>query len=95
MTVARAGCVPVYQAHETLRDGVLSGARWVDPEDFDFDPRRTLEHASALDRVEVAEQNAEWLQSEGVKATSLERVFERIAEALRLQAGRAAETAIG
>jgi hypothetical protein len=30
-----AGCVPIYHAHETVRDTVLVGARWVDPAEFD------------------------------------------------------------
>jgi hypothetical protein len=82
----RAGCVPVYHAHPTVRDGILRGARWVDPADFGMSARRTLRHALSLDRREVAEQNREWLRTDAVRATSVERVWERIAGILRAQA---------
>ena len=50
----RAGCVPVYRAHPTVRDGVLRGARWVDPTDFGLSAKRTLEFALSLDRAIAA-----------------------------------------
>ncbi len=78
----RAGCIPVYQAHATVRDGVLRGAVWVDPSDFDLDVSRTLSHALTLDRAEVAEKNRAWLESEAVRATRWDRVWNRIAEAV-------------
>jgi hypothetical protein len=86
---AQAGCVPIYQAHSTVRDSVLSGAEWVDPADFDMDVSATVAHALSLDREEVAQRNAVWLTSEGVKATSESRVWDRIGEFLvtRLGAG--------
>lgn len=83
---ARAGCVPVYHAHPTVRDGVLAGAFWIDPADHDMDPVRTLAAAAAADRDAVAEQNRAWLDSEAVGATSMEAVWTRVAEALRTQA---------
>lgn len=78
----RAGCVPIYHAHPTLRDGVLKGAAWVDPEDFDFDVDRTLDHALALDREAVGQVNRAWLESPLVEATSVAQVWGRIGEAL-------------
>jgi len=30
----RAGCIPVYHAHATVKTSFLSGARWIDPADF-------------------------------------------------------------
>jgi hypothetical protein len=78
----RAGCIPVYQAHPTVRDGVLRGAVWVDPSDFDLDVSRTLSHALTLDRTEVDEQNREWFASEAARATRRDRVWDRIAEAV-------------
>jgi hypothetical protein len=82
----RAGCVPVYRAHPTVRDTVLRGAIWVDPGDFDSDPRRTIAHALSLDRAEVAAQNFAWLRTDGVRATHAERVWSSIGAALCAQA---------
>ena len=42
---ARAGCIPVYHATQVVRQERLKGARWVDPADHGFDPKRTLEFA--------------------------------------------------
>lgn len=75
----RAGCVPVYRAHPTVRDGILRGARWVDPQDFGLDPEATLAHALAQDRRAYAEPNAAWLAGEAVAATRGQAVFARIA----------------
>ena len=82
---ARSGCVPIYRAHPTVRDGILAGARWVDPADFGLDPAATLEHALALDREEVAEQNHVWLGTEAVRRTSELAVWSTIAAALARQ----------
>lgn len=86
---ARAGCVPVYHAHETVRRSVLSGARWVDPADHDFDVERTLDAAFTLDREAVAEQNFGWLGTDAVRATSELAVWERIACVLRARSDAA------
>lgn len=77
-----AGCVPVYRAHPTVRDGVLEGAAWVDPGDFGLDSSRSLAHALSLDRGEVAGVNHRWLASDAVRATEMAAVWNRIAEAL-------------
>lgn len=82
----RSGCIPIYRAHPTVRDSILRGARWVDPQDFDLDPARTLEHALSLDREEVAEENYEWLTTDAVRETSERAIWSRIAEALGAQA---------
>lgn len=87
---ALGGCVPVYRAHPTVRDGILREACWVDPADFEMDVDATLEHALSLDRVEVDAQNRVWLESEAVLASREDRVFARIADALRAQADAAA-----
>jgi hypothetical protein len=36
VNAVRAGCVPVFHAHETIRSSLLKGAIWIDPVDFDF-----------------------------------------------------------
>ena len=79
----RAGCVPIYRAHPTVRDGVLRGARWVDPSEFGMSPRRTLARALALDRTEVAAQNDAWLESAAVRATEEFAVWAQIGDILR------------
>lgn len=76
----RAGCVPIYRAHPTVRDGVLQGAAWVDPADFGLEPEATLAAALSLDRTAVAEQNRDWLGSPGVRETSHASVWSRIAK---------------
>ena len=81
----RAGCVPVYRAHPSVRDTVLQGATWVDPADHHFDPRQTLEHALSLDPIEVAARNFAWFRCDDVRATSERGVWARIGHALRAQ----------
>lgn len=81
----RAGCIPVYHAHSSVRDTVLKGAAWVDPADFGFDPGRTIAHALELDRARIAEQNAEWLVGDVALATREDRVWAKIGAALRAQ----------
>ncbi len=81
----RAGCVPVYRAHPTVREGILRGASWVDPADFRLDAARTLEHALSLEREEIAARNFDWLGSEAVAETSQAGVWAKIAEALAAQ----------
>jgi hypothetical protein len=90
VNAARAGCVPVYHAHSTVRDTFLKGARWIDPADFGYDPLATLAAARHCDTGEVRERNFEWLQSEAVKATQGERVWSRIADYFveRIASGR-------
>ena len=78
-----AGCVPVYRAHPTLRDGVLGGAFWIDPADFDDDPKSVLEACldSHLDHAQ--EQNNRWLnQNPLLPLTRASAVFERIGNIL-------------
>jgi hypothetical protein len=82
----RAGCVPIYRAHPTVREGVLRDALYVDPADFELDVGRTLEHALTLDREEIARHNWAWLETEEVRRTSRDRVWAAIAEALSHQA---------
>jgi len=81
----RAGCVPVYRAHPSVRETVLRGAIWVDPADFGLDPEATFAHAFSLDRESVAARNAEWLHGEAARATREDRVWATIGAALRAQ----------
>jgi hypothetical protein len=89
----RAGCVPVYRAHPTVRDGVLRGARWVDPADFGLDPGATLAHALSVPPAEIQAANREWLRSEALKATHGVEVYASIARFLRARSERGADRA--
>ncbi|MGA7274764.1 MAG: hypothetical protein WBX14_07960 [Candidatus Udaeobacter sp.] len=59
----RAGCIPVYHAHATVKTSFLSGARWIDPADFAFSPRRTIDFALNQDQMEFRSINDAWLES--------------------------------
>jgi len=63
VNAVRAGCVPVYHAHATVKNGVLSGAKWVDPADFGFSPRRTIDFALNQDQMAFRSVNDAWLES--------------------------------
>lgn len=63
VNAVRAGCVPVYHAHATVKTSFLSGARWVDPADFAFSPRRTIDFALNQDQMEFRSINDAWLES--------------------------------
>jgi hypothetical protein len=75
----RAGCVPIYRAHETVRSEFLTGAAWVDPADFGGDVQRTIDAALGADREAIAAQNRLWLQRPAPSATSVASVFDRVA----------------
>jgi hypothetical protein len=63
VNAVRAGCVPVYHAHPTVKTSFLSGARWVDPADFGFSPRRTIDFALDQDQMAFRSINDAWLES--------------------------------
>ena len=68
----RAGCVPVYHAHATVKTTFLAGARWIDPADFAFSPSRTIDFALNQDQMEFRAINDAWLES-GILADTDER----------------------
>ena len=78
----RAGCVPIYNAHETVRNGILQGAKWVDPGDFQFNVDHTLELALGERIEEYWAANEAWLGSAPVAETNYYSVFRRIGEIL-------------
>jgi hypothetical protein len=79
---ARAGCIPVYHAHPTVKNGVLAGARWIDPEDLGFSPGRPLEAALAADPREFQAANTAWLRGDALRATRTDVVFASLADRL-------------
>ncbi|MFC1688463.1 glycosyltransferase family 10 domain-containing protein [Pseudomonadota bacterium] len=75
-----AGCIPVYSAHESLRDSVLKGAKWVDPADYNHDPKMTINAALDMDLNESREINTQWLLREEVQKTSHLMVLTQIGQ---------------
>jgi Glycosyltransferase family 10 (fucosyltransferase) C-term len=63
VNAVRAGCIPVYHAHPTVKKRYLAGAKWVDPADFGYSPRRTIEHALAQEQSSFRRVNDAWLES--------------------------------
>lgn len=83
VNAVRAGCIPVYQAHPTVREHFLSGACWIDPADHDFNPRRTLEYALKQNLEEFRRINDNWLSSGILEQTTPEHFWHKIAGIMR------------
>ena len=64
VNAVRAGCIPVYHAHAPVKNSLLSGARWIDPAEFAFSSRRTIEFALNQDQDEFRSINDTWLNLE-------------------------------
>lgn len=76
----RAGCVPIYHAHPTVKEEFLQGAVWVDPGDYGFDAQLTMEAALKMDRSAVADTNTRWLNESGIlERTSVFAVYKKLA----------------
>ena len=82
VNAVEAGCIPVYHAHSSVREGILTGAKWVDPQDFNFDAKRTLAHALDANSDAFLKFNKEWLMSDSVRATSSDAVHMQAARIL-------------
>ena len=76
----RAGCIPVYHAHGTVKTSFLSGARWIDPADFAFSPRRTIDFALNQDQMEFRSINDAWLESGILADTDEQKVLPKLHE---------------
>lgn len=63
VNAVRAGCIPIYHAHASVRELFLKGARWVDPKHFWYRPNHTIEYALAQDINEYRQANDAWLKS--------------------------------
>lgn len=80
---ATAGCIPIYRAHPTVRETVLQGAQWIDPQNYGNNPAKTLAAARAADRVMIQRANNEWMRtSEAFQATHTSAIYSRLAEIL-------------
>jgi hypothetical protein len=80
VNAARAGCVPIYHAHPTVRESFLKGARWIDPAHFKFNVSETISAALDCNARAFRESNWQWLHSEQVAATEGFRVWTRIVD---------------
>jgi Glycosyltransferase family 10 (fucosyltransferase) C-term len=75
VNAVRAGCIPIYHAHPTVKAQFLTGAKWVDPADFNMSPSRTIEFALAQDQAEYRRVNDLWLESGVLTETDNDKVF--------------------
>jgi hypothetical protein len=75
VNAVRAGCIPVYHAHPSVRKQFLAGANWIDPADFGFSPERTIEYALQQDQAEFRRINDAWLESGILVETDNQRLF--------------------
>lgn len=83
VAAVQAGCIPVYQAHSSVRNTFLSGAKWVDPADHGFDPKRTLAAALAQSSEEFMNLNLEWLRCTSFKFTERTAVMNKLGKIIR------------
>ncbi len=82
VNAARSGCVPIYHAHQSVRQRYLNGAAWIDPVDYDFDVEKTLVAAVNCDHDAIRKQNYEWLQSPQLDDTNGMAIWTQIANIL-------------
>jgi len=80
VNAVRAGCIPVYHAHPTVKNGILSGARFIDPGEFGFSSRRTIEFALDQDQMKFRSVNDAWLGSGILADTDDLKVFAKLHE---------------
>ena len=75
VNAVRAGCIPIYHAHSTVKERFLRHAKWIDPADFAFSPRRTIEYALQQDQAVFRQINDAWLESGILAETDNQRLF--------------------
>ncbi len=75
-----AGCIPVYRAHETVRDTVLRGAVWAEASSLASKHPTTV--ALEMDLVRVQKANLQWLESKALGDTHAKIVYSKIASIL-------------
>ncbi len=80
VNAVRAGCIPVYHAAATVKNRFLSGARWIDPAEFGFSSRRTVEFALDQDQTKFRSTNDAWLESGILADTDNVKVFAKLHE---------------
>ena len=85
LAAVQADAIPIYRAHPTVAKGILQGAKWVDPADFDHDPARTIAFALSQDREEYTAANRRWFLKPQVQTTHVRAIVETLGRALYRQ----------
>lgn len=85
VNAAQAGCIPVYNAHSSVRETFLHGAKWVDPSDFDFSPEETIKYALAQDQNEYRDSNDRWLKSDALNPSDDREVLNKLHAMLQIK----------
>lgn len=85
VNAVRAGCIPVYHAHPSVKKLYLNGARWVDPIDFGFSPSKTIRFALQQNLEEYREANDAWLNSGILKETDSHNTFGKLHDILKVK----------
>ena len=82
VNAVRAGCIPIYHAHASVRRDRLQGAKWVDPTEHGFNPFRTLKFALSQEAAEYRAANDLWLKTPQVVNTHRDYIWKMIARIL-------------
>ena len=82
VNAALAGSVPIYHANENVRTNFLVGAAWIDPSNFGFDPKTTLDAALDSDWRKFRSANLEWLKSDAAKSGEGNAIWNQVIERL-------------
>jgi hypothetical protein len=78
-----AGCVPVFRADDTIRDGILKHAFWINSRDYTLEPGRIVQVGLAESLGDVHAQNQRWLTENAcLRTTHASVVFERLGKIL-------------
>jgi Glycosyltransferase family 10 (fucosyltransferase) C-term len=82
VNAVRAGCIPVYHAHPSVKRRFLGGAKWVDPADFGFSPQKTIQYALEQDQAQYRLVNDAWLRSGILADTDDQMLFLKLHQIL-------------
>jgi len=78
VNAVRAGCIPIYNAHETVADRFLKNAKWIDPKWFGYSAKRTIKYALSQDINDYRRINDKWLESGILADTDDSKLMERL-----------------
>lgn len=85
VNAVRAGCIPIYHAHSSVRKSFLTSAKWVDPCDFGFSPQRTISHALNENQEEYRQKNDKWLKSPILETTDDRTIIPRLHKIMEMK----------
>jgi hypothetical protein len=87
VNAVRAGCIPIYHAHSTVKEAFLNGAFWIDPQDFNFNPIDTIEYALSQDIQTFRDTNDAWLDSGILNKMTFSGFWEQICSIMEYKLG--------